>query len=61
MSTMMYSPLVWDRDGNPVEGGGNHVSKGICCTTCGRHWSSIQTELQEAQGKPREWKLHTNS
>jgi hypothetical protein len=57
MTTCMYSPLEYDRDGNAVGGGMNRSTQGVRCNACGKRWSSSQTELEDAQGKPREWSL----
>lgn len=56
-ATCMHSPLIYDREGNAVGGGENRIVKSIGCNTCGCHWTSSQTELDDAQGKPREWIL----
>ena len=56
---MAYDPLQYDRQGNPVAGGGNINSMKVKCQTCGRVWSYTQTVLDSAQGKPRTYKLPT--
>jgi hypothetical protein len=56
MSTCMWSPLEYDREGRAVGGGLNRVTHSVRCNTCGKNFSSAQTELEDAQGKPREWR-----
>lgn len=56
MLTLMHSPIVRDREGNPVSGGHNRITCVVRCHACGNLFSSFATELADAQGKPREWK-----
>jgi len=51
MCTAMYSPIVYDSDGNPVDGGANRRSMTIKCLGCGSSWIAAGTELEFAQGK----------
>ena len=55
MSTCMWSPILYDRDGKPVDGGRNHVTTNIRCATCGKSWISTRTELEIAQGVKPNW------
>lgn len=55
--TLMYSPLVYNKEGKPVGGGSNTRKLGIKCVNCGSIWKSHQTELEDAQGKQRTWEL----
>lgn len=55
LSTCMWSPIVRDREGKPVDGGRNIMTAQVSCQTCRKHWKSSQTELAVAQGEPREW------
>ena len=55
--TCMWSPIEYDRGGKAVEGGMNRSTQSVRCNACGKRWSSSQTELEDAQGKPREWSL----
>ncbi len=57
VSTCMWSPIEYDRDGKPVDGGMNTSTQNIRCNTCGQSWTSSQTELEDAQGKRRVWTL----
>jgi hypothetical protein len=54
-NTLMYSPISYDRTGKAVSGGCNSFTMGIKCVTCGMHWHSKQTELEDAQGVKRQW------
>ena len=53
--TCMWSPIEYDREGRPVAGGDNFRNMGVQCNVCGKRWGSVQTELEDAQGKPRVW------
>lgn len=53
--TMMYSPIIYNREGKPVGGGANVCTYGIRCGTCGKFFTARQTDLETAQGKPRNW------
>ena len=53
-STLMWSPIEYDGNGNPVSGGGNRMNSTKSCNTCGKMWSQSATELEIAQGKA-EW------
>jgi hypothetical protein len=55
--TLMHSPVIYDRDGKAISGGGNNVEKWLRCIICDRQWMSSQKELEDAQGKPRDWIL----
>jgi hypothetical protein len=55
--TLMYSPIQYNHNGEPVGGGGNVKTCGIRCIICKKRWMSKQTELKDAQGVAREWKL----
>ena len=55
-STLMSSPITYDREGRAVGGGLNKVTKVIRCNTCGKRWMATQTELERAQGVPCVWK-----
>lgn len=56
-STMMYSPISYDRKGNPVGGGANRVSKAVQCNKCRKRWMCERTELEEAQGVNLNWEI----
>lgn len=49
--TAMHSPLVFDRNGNPVGGGGNAMVQSIHCVACNRRFVATGTELDFVQGK----------
>jgi len=51
----MHSPVIYDRDGKAISGGGNNVEKWLRCIICDRQWMSSQKELEDAQDKPRNW------
>ena len=53
--TCMHSPIVFDRDNNPVGGGCNTITGGVRCQTCGKMWNSKQTELERIQSVDPEW------
>jgi len=55
MTTLIHSPIQYDREGNPVGGGVNRVDKVAKCSVCRRVWISRQSELEDTQGKVREW------
>lgn len=54
-STLVHSPLIYDRQGNPVGGGNNTHQTTVECLTCSRRWWSIATELQIIKGEPKVW------
>jgi hypothetical protein len=53
----MHSPLVYNRQGEPVAGGANIHTRVIHCNSCSKWWTARQTQLEEAQGKPAKWEL----
>lgn len=53
--TLMDSPIIYDREGNAVGGGGNIITSYLMCMVCNRMWTSKQTALEKVQGKPIEW------
>ena len=53
--TLMHSPIIRDNKGRPVSGGSNVRTQGMECHICHRRWLSRQTELEDAQGRPRQW------
>ena len=55
--TLLYSPIVYDRDGKPVGGGSNRVTTAVRCNTCNQTWAKTQTELEIAQDKSAQWTL----
>lgn len=55
--TCMWSPIAYDCEGNAIGGGMNKRTQSICCTKCNKYWISSQTELEDAQNKPRSWSL----
>lgn len=50
-ATLMSSPVVRNRQGQPVGGGGNIVSGAVACISCDKKWTYKQTELERLQGK----------
>lgn len=59
MTTLMYSPIAYDRKGNPVSGGNNNVGKEVECVSCRKYYYAKQTELEWAQNVEPEWKIIT--
>lgn len=55
--TLMHCPVLRDRQGNAVGGGSNVRTCGLTCWQCNNRWGSHATELEDAQGKPRQWTL----
>lgn len=55
--TAMDSPVIYDRDGAPVGGGGNIVRQAIKCLVCKKTWLSSAEKLEDLQGIDREWEL----
>ena len=53
--TEMYSPVVYDRYGAAVAGGGNIVEKSVECIACRKNWISRAEELEDLQGIDRVW------
>lgn len=53
----MYSPVIYDRNGTPVGGGGNIVRQAIKCLTCNKTWLSSAKEIEDLKGIDREWEL----
>jgi hypothetical protein len=53
--TLMYSPIVYDKDGKPVGGGANRITSMVECRSCGKFFISNQTELQRRLKEPRNW------
>ncbi len=54
-NTLMYSPVIRDREGKPVSGGGNTTKMSIQCITCKQRWTDKATELEIAQGREFQW------
>jgi hypothetical protein len=54
--TLMYSPLVFNREGEPIGGGANVVTEMITCLTCDKGWTCKRTQLQIAKNETPEWK-----
>lgn len=57
MSTLMHSPLEFDRSGKVVGGGANTLTRGVQCNACGNSFTSTATEFDDATGKPRVWEI----
>lgn len=55
ITTLMNSPIEYDRAGRPVSGGVNTVTQYVGCVRCGREWSAKNTELELAQGVEKKW------
>lgn len=55
-TTLMWSPIVYDKHGNPVGGGDNSVRKAVRCLSCGKTWISSAKEIDDVLGKPRDWR-----
>lgn len=53
--TLMSSPIRYDRNGTPIGGGTNTVTKLCRCTAHDQRFQSKQTELEDAQGVERKW------
>lgn len=54
---MMYSPIVYDRQGKPVGGGANIHETTVECQTCRRRWCATASELEIHRGDERAWQL----
>lgn len=57
MITSMHSPLIYDRDGNPVGGGSNIFTASVRCNNCKKRWGYSQTELEIAQDAVRNFEF----
>jgi hypothetical protein len=55
MQTLLYSPVIYNRNGEPVGGGGNSISQSVRCLTCGKKWIESRKELEIAQGVKPNW------
>ena len=53
--TLLFSPVAYNRAGEPIGGGGNAVSQIVRCESCGKSWRSVQSELEDAKGIKRVW------
>ena len=49
--TLMHSPIVYNREGEPVGGGRNIITQTIRCQTCKKLWTSRNTELEMVKGE----------
>lgn len=56
-STAMHSPIVYNRNHEPVDGGRNVHTKVLSCMTCNHHWICRQTELEELRGDIPKWDI----
>ena len=56
-TTCLHSPLEYNREGQPVGGGRNTLTKILHCTTCNSNWVSKATEMEDLVGKARVWTL----
>lgn len=55
-ASTMHSPIEYNREGVPIGGGANTLTKILHCKNCTKNWTSIQTELEDLQKKERQWK-----
>lgn len=55
-STLMYSPITYDREGKPVGGGRNKITKYIRCNRHGRNFHCTMTEFEWVTDVEPKWK-----
>jgi hypothetical protein len=53
----MHSPIIYNRNHEPVDGGRNVHTKVLSCLTCNHHWICRQTELEELRGDVPKWDI----
>lgn len=53
--TLMYSPITYDRDSNPVGGGCNKETRYIRCNEHSKNFKCMMTEFEWTTGVEPEW------
>jgi hypothetical protein len=51
----MHCPVVYNKDGLPISGGRNKVTKSAKCLSCKKVFFSIQSEINDLYGIDRVW------